>query len=88
MKLIAAVLAVIFLCGCVPTHPAISDISDTAVKVQADLTWGSPAIEDIIKEGKRGCDLYGKQITFLSKRCVIFGDFGSCLAEEYLFACH
>lgn len=73
---------------CVPMPPAISDISDPAVKVQADITKGHPDMQKVEEKAERGCGFYDKQATLLSSSSAFFGAYGTCMAKEFLFACH
>jgi hypothetical protein len=66
--------------GCA-TPAVISDISDSAVRVQGDIYTPSSAI---LTEAHRGCGLYGKLPTAISSRQT--GPYGAY--REHLLACH
>jgi hypothetical protein len=66
------------LYGC--STPVISDINDSAVKVQS--AWYNNANE-AMSEANRGCGLYGKSAVAISSRCLD----GYCMNKEFLFAC-
>ena len=70
-------LSVLVLAGCYA--PTISEISDSAVRVQyaVDNTSGIEA------EAANGCALYGKKAVRLSDRCAS----DNCYVREALYAC-
>jgi hypothetical protein len=74
MRVLIILLA---LAGCYA--PAISEISDSAVRVQyaVDNTSGVDA------EAAKGCALYGKQSIRLSDRCAS----DNCYVREALYSC-
>ena len=77
------------LLGCLPTPPpAISDIRESMVKVQASLIGypGKVDVDAVQAEAKRGCALYERVETLISERCVSF-DGGTCRVKEFLFTC-
>lgn len=71
------VLSVLMLAGCYA--PAISEISNNAVRVQyaVDNTSGVDA------EATKGCAVYGKQAVRISDRCAS----DNCYVREALYAC-
>ncbi len=71
------VLFVLALAGCQP--PMISDISDSAVRVQYAVDNKS----GVDAEAAEGCSLYGKQAVRISDRCVS----DNCYIRETLYAC-
>src|SRR5437867_1156593 len=68
----------IAVCAC--SSPVISDINDSAVKVQS--AWYNNQNE-AMAEANRGCGLYGKRAVPISSRCLD----GYCSNKELLFAC-
>ena len=94
MKLHTAIIIItlaILLIGCAATPPpAISDIRESMVKVQASLV-GVPGTVDkdaVEAEAKRGCELYGRVATPISESCAMFDGYGICRAKEFLFTCN
>ena len=86
---IICVLFVMMLSGCVQHQPAISDISDAAVKVQLQINpfVAETDISQVDAEARRGCGLYDKVATRLSSRCVAF-DGAYCKIKEFLYSCN
>lgn len=90
MKLLITALAAVFLCSCAQIYPpAISDVSPFSVRVQADSRYYHEIdLEAVEAEAERGCGLYGKQISFVSSRCVLFDASGNdCMMQEFLYLC-
>ncbi len=89
MKNIIISILVLFTAGCFATlKPAISDISDSMVKVQAQKNpvGQYPPETEIEQEAIRGCAQYEKYPNLMSSRCV-FVEFGDCKIREFLFTC-
>src|SRR5688572_3925983 len=81
----AAGLAMVSLtvCAC-QMPPAISDINDSAVKVQANGMWSDPS--DVARAADEGCAIYGKGAVPISRRCIDRSGL-ICSTYEHLFAC-
>lgn len=106
--LILALMATLTVSGCAamttPNPPAISDISDSMVKVRNTREtifreWASP--NQILNEAQRGCARYGKNAQFVSSWCVgnkricqanssgwVYCYGGECEVMEHLFTCN
>ncbi len=78
MKIVFVCAAALLLGACAPA--VISDINDSALKVQAGL---GTTDEAILAEARRGCAIYGKtpvRISFVCKDEY-------CFTKDHLFAC-
>ena len=75
-----ALAAVLLLTSCTPQPPAISQISDSSVTVIQHMLTKPEAV---VQEAQRGCGLYKKQATLLSRNCLD----EYCYEKSYLFAC-
>ena len=71
------VLFVLALAGCYA--PAISEISDSAVRVQ----YAVDNVSGVDAEAANGCALYGKKAVRVSDRCAI----DNCYIREALYVC-
>lgn len=79
MRNLAILLALLVLAAC--AAPAvISDISDSALRIQVNAL--TPPAE-IAQRARDGCAIYGKEPVAISSRCVG----GNCDYHELLFAC-
>ena len=76
------ILPSLALAACTAGEPraAISDISESAVRVQA--TGGHLSLE-VTRAAQEGCDHYGRLAEYVSHRCLD----AACLRTETLFAC-
>lgn len=70
-------LFILVLAGCYA--PAISEISDSGVRVQ----YAVDNVSGIDAEAAKGCAIYGKQAVRLSDRCAS----DNCYVREALYAC-
>ena len=90
MQQLGVMLAAIALTGCFAANPAISDISESKVEVQADAYgvgeegWQHAEVQ---AQAERGCALMNdKRPIYLSTGCAVPSEFG-CSRVKYLFAC-
>ena len=74
--------------------PAISDIRDSMVRVQASQSGAGiagrwPDDAAIMEEALRGCSRYTKTPTFMSVRCVVLSSsiYRGCEIREHLYTC-
>lgn len=74
------VLTTLALAGCTTPPPVVSDISDSAVKVESMEPPGSVVIWIT---ANKACNLYGKTAVAMSYQCI--SDY--CIRKRYLFAC-
>ena len=90
-KIVVPLVATTLLFGCFSARPpAISDIRESMVKVRADMEWITEDQIDmnaVRAEAERGCGLYERTATPVSKYCSQSDEWGTCLAKEFLFAC-
>jgi hypothetical protein len=79
MKIPATLLGLLFLAAC--AAPAvISDINDSALKIQVDA-WTPPS--EIERRARDGCAIYEKDPVPVSYSCLD----NNCMRRELLFAC-
>ena len=92
LKPFTLTILAIFVVGCQPVvPPAISDISDSMVKVQFrhnGLEGKWPDYNAVVSEARKGCAQYGKTPTLMSKWCTIQDGYGNCQVKEYLYTCN
>ena len=84
-------LSSFLISGCSTTlsQPAIKDMGDdkVIVRYQYEGMFGvAPSQESIELEAQRGCELYGKVATEISKSCV--QNPGFQIICDHLFACY
>lgn len=68
------------LAACTPPAPVISDISDSAIKIQS---YSDNSTGDVTRKANEGCSIYKKTATAISYSCLD----NYCMQKEYLFAC-
>lgn len=76
----SVVLAALFVVGACAAPAVISDINDSALKVEVNA-WTSAA--EIERRAREGCAVYDKEPVSISYRCLDT----DCIRKELLFAC-
>ena len=76
----AALFALLFAAACQPAPAVISDISDSALTVQAGT---GTTRADIEAQAVEGCGLYDREPVEISQRCLD----EYCFRKAILFAC-
>ena len=79
-NLVVTFILGLFVAGCAPTQPVISDISDSSLEVQTGLGTTDAMVA---QEARRGCGLYEKKAVRISQRCLD----QYCIRKAILFAC-
>ena len=89
-RIIIVLILTLILAGCAPSPlhpPAISDIRESIVKVQANTLEQIIYMDAVREEATKGCALYKKTPKPISERCVSFTSYNVCRVKEYIFAC-
>jgi len=79
MRRIFVTLACLNLLGCA-AQPVVSDVNDSAVKIQANSLTNP---DDVLATANETCGIYGRRAIRLSYVCLD----EYCIKRNYLFAC-